>query len=287
MNTPYGQLPKPAADKPADLQLLIDTITAGIKPQRNPDQDGAHFVVVPQGYHVEDLPLLEEPPRPTSTVKLRDASSFITYWKDHAGPASRIYATLTPAVFLAVLDDYHPTDSENSGNPPPEAQGNHRQFRAEFKVPASREWETWTAANRKHMSQLGFAEFLQDNLPDVVEPSGADLLEMSLNFEAAQSGNFVASHRLQDGSHNLQWKADNNASGSIKLPELIKLRIPVFEKTEPVDVEARLRYRIKQDALAIWYELVRPHRVLDAAFRITWERIENDCSTTILHGTPE
>ena len=55
-------------------------------------------------------------------------------------------------------------------------------------MPPSREWLLWNKAHRQHMSQLSFAEFLQDNLPDVISPDGADLLDMSLKFEASQSG---------------------------------------------------------------------------------------------------
>lgn len=253
------------------------------QPRQNPEPHGAAYTVVPPGYEVAELPRLGQPLHPKGMVKLRDAASFIQYVNDHANSDSRIFATLDPARFLAVFDEFLCDPDYALGM---EGQANWREFRAEFAVPPSREWLLWNAANRKHMSQLGFAEFLQDNLPDVVQPSGAELLEVSLQFEASQSGQFISAQRLQDGSHNLVWKADNSGD-TVKLPEFIRLAIPVFENEAPRDIDARLRYRVKDGVLAIWFELVRPHKVLEAAFRQTWDRIKAETKCVILLGTPE
>jgi uncharacterized protein YfdQ (DUF2303 family) len=280
----YDRTTTPATQPAAgDMRTLIDTLAALGKPQKNPDADGQHYVVAPQGFEVTPLPVEMVPARPRGTVKLRDAASFIGYFNAHKVARSTIYASLEPATFLAVFDDFDHSGAVGDVVD----QSDWRGFRALFEVPASREWKLWTNANRKHMAQLAFAEFLQDNLPDVMQPAGAELLEMALNFEAAQSGNFIAAQRLQDGSHNLQWKADNNASGSVRLPEHITLRIPVFENEEPREIVARLRYRVPEGRLAIWFELVRPHKVLEEAFRATWARIESEGQTKVLLGSPE
>lgn len=286
--TPTGLQALPA---PGDMRTLIEALAAIGKPQKNPDADGRHYTVVPEGWGCEQLPILDTPQRCHATVKLRDAASFIAYFNDHAVARSRVYGCLDPASFTAVFDDFDVAASkqheDEDKNVEVWQQADWRGFRAELKVPASREWLIWTNANRKHMGQLAFAEFLQDNLPDVAEPTGAALLEMALNFEASSAGAFVATQRLQDGSHNLTWKADNNASGTVKLPEFITLSIPVFENEEPSLLPARLRYRVKDGSLAIWFELVRPHKVLETAFRATWARIEAATGTHILLGSPE
>ena len=276
--------PTPGLPTKGDMHALIEAIVGLGKPHKNPDSDGAHFTLAPAGWEVKALPTHDQPARPAATAKLRDATSFIRYFNDHKVARSRIYAQLDPARFLAVIDDF---DTAEATEASVTDQTDWRGFRAEFSVPPSREWLLWTAANRKHMSQLAFAEFLQDNLPDVIEPEGAALLQMALNFEAAQSGQFIAAQRLQDGSHTLQWKADNNSSGSVKLPEFIKLNIPVFETEQPAEISARLRYRVKDGSLAIWFELVRPHKVLERAFRDTWTRIAEETAGVILLGTPE
>ena len=287
MSNYLNQQQQPAAPKEAQRDLaasnkyLIEVGAALGAPKLNPAVHGEHFAVVPMGYEIAELPVRELPAHPRSTVKLRDAASFIQYVNDHKTPPTRVFAQIDPARFLAVIDEFY-SDSEDAS-----AQANWREFRAEFLVPPSREWRLWTARDRQPMSQLEFAEFLQDNLPDVIKPDGVTLLEAALNFEAAQAGSFVATQRLQNGDHNLQWKAENNAAGTVRLPELLTLSIPVFENEAPRELTARLRYRIKEGRLSIWFELVRPHKLVEAAFRDTWARIAEETGVLLLLGSPE
>lgn len=277
----------PLISNETNVAALLAAGAALGKPFKGLTPDGKPFTIVPEGFTLQTLPEAELPTRPVALAKLRDAASFIRYFKDHACPRSRVYAQLDPAKFLAVFDEFDIQDPGEQFDTA--AQADWRQFRAEFAVPPSREWQTWHAINRKDLGQLSFAEFLQDNLPDVVKPDGAELLDMALNFEAMQGGKVVAVQRLQDGSQNLQFQAEANASGSVKLPPEITLQIPVFENDEPVQLQARLKYRIKRDDGSITFkiELVRPHKVLEQAFRRTWARIESEAGAVILLGSPE
>lgn len=259
---------------------LLAAGAAVSQPRTDPQPHGRTFVVVPLDHHVEYLSESPIPNHPKGLVKLRDAASFIRYYIDHATSDSRVFCTQDPARFLAVFDEFL-ADEELVSD-----QANWREFRADFTVPASREWLLWNASNRKAMNQKEFAEFLQDNLPDITVPSGAELYEIALNFEAQQSGSFISSQRLQDGSHNMTFRADNSG-GTVRLPEYIALQIPVFENEAPRDLRARLRYRAKDQALTLWYELERPHKVLEAAFLETRERIASETQTVPLMGTPE
>lgn len=270
-----------------DLGQALAAGAAIANPRKNPGMDGEHFVVVPDGFKVRPLPSLEIPKRPKGLVRLRDAASFTRYFNEHKVPRSRIYALLQPAKFLAVFDDFEGSMRGETLDIDVDSQADWREFRAVFDVPASTEWTTWTGAHKKAMTQTEFAEFLLDNMPDVVKPSGSELYDAALSFEASTSGSFVATQRLQDGSHNLQWKADNNSAGTVKLPEFIGLSIPVFENEAPVPIDARLRYRVTNGSLKIWFELVRPHKVLEQAFRDVWARIETGAGVAILLGSPE
>ncbi|SOE85647.1 Uncharacterized conserved protein YfdQ, DUF2303 family [Burkholderia sp. YR290] len=262
--------------------LAAGTSLAGA--QKSPLQDGKPFVVVPEGYTA--LPLTEvfdNPARASGVVKLRDATSFVNYFNRQKRPESLIYASLDPAKILGVIDDHRAYNAEGSRD-----GANWRGYRVEFPVPASREWKVWTGKDRKTLDQLEFAELIEDNLPDIVTPDGSTMLSVALNFEASKEGNFVSAARLQDGSTNFVWKEDVNATGNkIAMPSQITLEIPVFENGQPSPVEARIKYRVKDGALTIWYELVRPHKVLEAAFRAIWSQIEEQTSTTILLGSPE
>jgi uncharacterized protein YfdQ (DUF2303 family) len=273
---------QPVAPAAGDVRALLKAGTALAEPKKNPEPDGRPFVVLPEGFAVQALPVKGFPDRAAGLVKLRDAASLIQYVDDHKGATTRIYATLEPACFLAVFDDFLPGAGVDLAS-----AANWRQWRAQFLVPHSREWQIWNKHHKVQLSQLQFGEFLQDNLPDVVSPDGATLLEMSLNFEASQNGAFRSVQRLHDGSHNMLWAAENNASGSVKLPPEITVSIPVFENDVRHTLTARLRHRVNDGKLALWYELVRPHKVLEQAFMGTWEKVKVATGVSILLGSPE
>jgi uncharacterized protein YfdQ (DUF2303 family) len=263
--------------------LAAGTSLAG--PQKSPLNDGVPFVVVPDGYRVEHIFERDDSPaRAIGVVKLRDATSFVTYFNRQKRAESLIYASLDPAKILGVIDDHRAYGSEFTN----EDGANWRAYRVEFAVPASREWKTWTGRDRQPMTQLELAELIEDNLPDIVSPDGSTMLSVALNFEASKEGNFVSATRLQDGSTNFVWKEDVNATGNkIAMPSQITLSIPVFENGAPYSVDARIKYRVQNGTLKIWYELVRPHKVLEEAFRAIWSQIEEQTETRILLGSPE
>lgn len=259
--------------------------TASADPKKSPLADGVPFVVVPDGYKVEHIFERESnPARAIGVVKLRDANSFVTYFNRQMRPESLIYASLDPAKILGVIDDHRAFDTEFEN----EDGANWRAYRVEFAVPASREWKTWTAKDRQALDQLTFAELIEDNLPDIVTPDGSTMLSIALNFEASKEGNFVSASRLQDGSTTFVWKEDINATGNkIAMPSQITLKVPVFENGSAYPIEARIKYRVKDGTLKIWYELVRPHKVLELAFREIWTQIEDQTNLKILLGSPE
>jgi uncharacterized protein YfdQ (DUF2303 family) len=268
-----------------DVAALLAAGVSLAEPIKSPLPDGKPFVIVPEGFRTQTLDdVFESPARAAGTVKLRDATSFIEYFNRQKRPESLIYASLDPARILGVIDDhraYGSLQDEHDG-------ANWRAYRVEFPVPASREWKTWTGKDRQPMGQLELAELIEDNLPDITSPDGSTMLSVALNFEASKEGNFVSAARLQDGSTNFVWREDVNATGNkIAMPSQITLSIPVFENGAPYSIDARIKYRIKDGVLKIWYELIRPHKVLEAAFRAAWAQIEEQTATKILLGTPE
>jgi uncharacterized protein YfdQ (DUF2303 family) len=251
--------------------------------QKSPLPDGKPYVLVPPGYTVTTVTdTFKEPARVKGTVKLRDSASFTAYFNRQKRPESLIYASLNPARILGVIDDHLAAEVMSNG-------ANWREYRVEFAVPPSREWKTWTEKDRTKLDQLEFAALIEDNLPDIVTPDGSTMLTVALNFEASKDASFVSAARLSDGSTTFVWKEDVNATAGnkITMPTVMFLSIPVFENGEPYPIEARIKYRVNNAKLHIWYELVRPHKVLEVAFRAIWSQIEKETGTTILLGSPE
>lgn len=224
----------------------------------------------------------EHPARKKGTVKLSDEASFLEYWGRQKSVTSAIYGSLDPAQFLAVFDDY--------GQSP-----EYREQRALYKLEHSREYQSWKGRDRQPFdSNDKFALWIEDQLPDFIYPTGAAMMEIALNMRVHQNAAFSNAVRLQDGNTEFAFTNQVEASsqvnnGKIQIPESFKLKIPVWAGLEakPYEFEARFRYRLQSGKLHIWYELIRPHKVVEQAFSDMLKSIEAEAKTKVIFGTPE
>lgn len=119
----------------------------------------------------------------------------------------------------------------------------------------------------------------------MVDPPSGALLEMALNFRSVEDGSLVSVQRLENGSSTFSIRSETKVAEGIVVPDYIRISIPVFENGPTYGLGARFRYRTKP-GLVFWYELDRPHKVLEAAFKETWEKIAEETNGVILLGSP-
>lgn len=201
-----------------------------------------------------------------AVVTLHTAAAFIGYVNRFKDSGSVVFADLGNRKFEAVLD-YHAASAQD------ESGGGARwgKHRVAFEAETTTEWDEWTSSHGVKMNQVDFARFIEDRIPNIGEPAGADLLEMCLKFEAKKDAAFKSFVRLADGQHQLTYEevitgSTGAQNGSMKIPNSFTVVIEPFQGVGQKAVEARFRYRINQGTLALWYELVRPDDVLEAAF---------------------
>lgn len=262
-----------------DFQSAYD---AGILASPMRTIDGHHFVVVPEGARVEDIEKFQpEPSRRRGTNTVRDTASFIRMVNEDADPdglCSRIYGTIQPPSFTAVLND-------NVG-----VVAGWRDDRIHYSCPLSVEWKTWTERSGKPMSQEQFAQFIEDNLPDIAQPPAAEMLEISRTLEAKKKVNFASGIRLSNGQNELTYEETISGTagrGKFVVPEEFTVGIPVLENGARYAVTARLRYRIGDGGkLTMWFELLRPHKIVEDAVAAVWNEIEAGTEMTIINGAP-
>lgn len=239
--------------------------------------DSVPYVVLPPRYEVHELETtLAAPLRKRGVVHLRDAASFIRVVAEQGTPNTKLYGVITPAPsFQAIFDDH--------GDEP-----GWREHRASYDCPLSVEWKKWDDHDGRGMTQEAFAQFIEDNAPDCVAPPAAEMMEIARTLQAKKKVNFASSVRLQTGQTELTYEEtiDGTAGkGKLPLPETFQLGIPVLEGGPRYAVEARLRFRIgERGALSMWYDIVRPHKIVEAAVRDVWKQIEEGTGLTILHG---
>lgn len=235
-------------------------------------------IALPDHFKVHCLEsFLPHPTRPRGVVTLRTTESFIDFVRAHQCAGTSLYMDDgDKPSFLAVFND-HLKDLPG-----------WRDFRASYSLPLAREWVTWTSSHGRAMAQDTFAAFIEDNLPDVVDPPGADMLTISRTLEAKKSLEFKSAVRLADGAQELTFVEDimgTAGKGAIKIPETFSLGIPVFNGGQAYRVTARLRYRIANGKLSLWYELLRAHKVLEDALQSARERIETEVAMRAFVGS--
>jgi uncharacterized protein YfdQ (DUF2303 family) len=234
-----------------------------------PAADGCSipFVVVPNGYSVQPIDALyARPNRNKGNTELLDQLSFVEFVKEHHRPASRLYG-MPPAIrdnglilapkFRAIFNDS--TDEVTAW----------RDHTATWTCPLSPEWIRWAGNNSKPMEQKDFAQFIEDNLPDIATPTAADMLDLSRTLEAKKGVNFASSTRLSNGETQLKYEESIEGTargGQLQIPDMFTLGIPVLLGGQGYAVQARFRYRIEGSKLKLWYELVRPHKIIEAVF---------------------
>jgi uncharacterized protein YfdQ (DUF2303 family) len=258
------------------IDSIKNLATSGIKPAYLDEEASIPYVVIPQGYKVEGLGGLvyhkfnQHPHRKAQTVTLNTPGSFAGYFADQKQDHSRIFGNVDTAQFTAIID-YHE---------PGEGPANWCEHRAILTLRHSREWKIWTAASGKKMSQVEMAEFLEDNSIDIVNPSGAAMLEIASTLQARSEVAFESATRLQDGQTQFTYREEikgTAGAGKMSVPDSFTIKVSVFDGMPPVEIVARLRYRISSSKLVIWFDLLRADRMRDTAFQEVADYIVETC----------
>jgi len=268
-----------ATESISDVQAAL-AAGAALGDPRTPvaDAKAGFFTVVPKDYEVKSLgEFLPRPLRIAQNVLLHDADSLIAYVKEYAKPGTHIFFDAPQEQFVAVLD-YH----EKPETP------NWCEHTAVFHPRRSVEFTTWMNQNRKPLTQVEFARFLEENLPDIVEPNSAELLQVALTFEAKKSVEFSSGMRLANGQ--LQFAYDELVrgtaqKGTIEIPEQFTLGIAIHVNGPAYRIPVRLRWRLQEGKVSFWYEMVRPHRFIEDALKEIRERVAKETGIQILAGT--
>lgn len=267
----------------------FDKIAALVEAAADPKwPDGAThpYVIIPEGHQVANLKDLffnefrEHPQRKTGNVQVQQVASFTEYWGLYADEDSRAFADPATGSVLAILD-YHHASSERTAR-----WGKHRVTLALTKTD---EWKTWKAQDGKPQTQGDFADFLEDNAPDIIEPNAATFIEAARDLRAKSEVNFQSAQVAKDGSINFAYQEETKGSfgkANMEIPERFTIAIPVFDGMDKVKIQARLRYRINGGKLSMWYSLHRADYHEREAFRLVVNQIEEKTGQHVFIGEP-
>lgn len=240
-----------------------------------------HFIAVPNDFKLESLSRFQhadQPARKKISVTFFDVASFVQYYNNFCDQHSQIFANPDTLTFNAVID-YH---EMGDGRP------RWLDHRATMTCKTSREWNTWFGSNNKSMEQTEFALFLEDNVPSIIKPSGAAMLDAARSLKARKDVEFSSDVNLANGQiqfHYHETIQGRIGGGEIEVPESFTLRFPVFWNGPTHEIVARLRWRIGSDKkLSFWYTLVQAKKILEDGFIETIAAVGRDTKTTVLLG---
>lgn len=277
-------------------EALAKVIAENIKPQVI-DHEGKQFLVHPKNAEVTDLKELVEkyqpaPDRRVGLFQLGRTASLIDFANRYKGPDSIILAegnvTKTSIEALVkVIFNAHPQGIDQT-------LAGHGDFLAEYRLPVSKELNSWLANNGKIMGQGDFALFIEDHVIDMADPLFSDLaqdlervlagrgadpitmLELSRGLEVRVNEQVKNQGRLQTGETQLVYSVEHaGTDGSpLKVPSWFLINVPVFEGDAQHIIPVRLRYRVKEGKVTWAYELFRIERTFDQAFADTLNVIQ-------------
>lgn len=206
--------------------------------------------------------ILTEPRGCRGEVTIYDPADFCSYVTRLLSAGTTLWADPEGHRVSAVFDDHE--DGDTPG---------WRRHRAIYRARVDEEWAAWAEKNGKLGSQEWFAEFVEDHAAAVITPDSATMLEIATSFQARRNASFERGTRLQSGDVQLRWVETTTATagskGHVEIPDRFTVRIAPYLGVTPVDLEARLRWRIRDGHLAIGYALHRP----DVAQREAFDRI--------------
>lgn len=295
--------------EPSDVKTVIDTVKDLNKPQlialpKIDPRTGA-VIAVPSGMTLADAmpflqPKLERPERRQGTATVTTIASFIEHAKRFKDEHSAIFAddSREKPSLTAVLD-YH--EQTAAGQP---RFGTHRTT---YSFPIATEWTFWTA-KRDGLAQGEFAALVEDHMLDVVdlaligEKTREDLVELGIVPASRQ--------RLRELARGLSVHVDskvtqqiNRATGeatlafqethqdeageSVKVPGGFVVGIPVFRGGPRYQLIAKLRYRVRSQAVVWSIELFGADKAFVDAFEEACTKATTDTGLPLFFGRPE
>lgn len=189
----------------------------------------------------------------------------------------------------------------------------HGKHRSTFAFPLSDEWKAWNKANSVVMAMGQFALFLEDRIGDIalagdefpedvarfVKVNGgvdsiadyATLIELARGLKVYEQANVEEATNLSSGEGHIRFSIEHEtrgrSGGTIKVPTIFFIAIPIFNKGAFYRIAARLRYRKTAEGVKFWFDLYRADRSFDHAFAEVVARVDAETPAAVLFGAPE
>lgn len=244
-------MPLPTIDDVGAVDAIANLAAAAIGP--SPLGGGGYLVTLPPGYKAECVNTQQYQPQPArayGTFEFLDPSAWALYVRTHKTESTRVQ--LSPGEVLGACFNDH---SASAGP-------GWRDYVAQVPLLIHSEWRAWMHADELKMTQVEWAEFLEEHIPSVAQPDAAMLFSATKNLRAHSSAEFASQITLSNGQVRLTYseemEAGGGAHGDIRLPEELVLALSCYQDfLAPQPVRALFRWRIEKGRATFWFKLNR------------------------------
>lgn len=130
----------------------------------------------------------------------------------------------------------------------------------------SHQFKRWMANDNKKMSQEAFGNFLDENVTDILNPSGADVVTFATQLEVTRTERFKSATNLANGEVSFTFTNESSGDSTVKFPTEMTLSLPLWINGERIAIKAKLYYRVIQGELNFWYKLMMIEETIDHLF---------------------
>lgn len=254
-------------------------------------------------------PYMKNPERKKGTLYIQSSQSFIDVVNRFKYENSALFLNKQNNRLEAVFDYNKPSGGEAMF-------GEHRAI---YDFPLSEQWQRWTQKSGEAMSQMEFAEFLSDNIVDVLpalpreaqdgeseaDANLRDLIESiggkcagpaeirnvanGIEFNAEQK--VIQGYNLDTGETQITYEERHtpgkNMGASVKVPNMFLIGIPVFEDGGIYRLPVRLKYRLRSGAISWSFEIYREEKAIKDALVGAANEVKEGTGLPLYFGTPE
>jgi uncharacterized protein YfdQ (DUF2303 family) len=252
--------------------------------------------VAPKLIHENDIPILVTTSRQkhTSLEHLNDhplrcrASVYLTTLADHVAyiKAQRDHEDNTVLFAERERLRFHTLINYHA------AQASWLDHSLTTTLTLSKQLQTWITKAGVWMPQEQFAEFLDENLNDITNPTPAAVLDFVECLQCTRKEAFRSAFNQTTGEVQFVWEKTNATDEKTSIVREFSLGIPVWHRGECVKIAARLHHRIKEQeggkaGVNFRFKLEHIDRIQDTLWDEALTKLRTDlkAEATIYEGT--
>ena len=239
------------------------------------DMTRRHVALLPPGWKAESLAGMLPPPAPSyreAKVLCHTVDALVGYVARHRTGATSVWMDEPNARVVAVLDD---------GT---EAAPGRRVHTACYAAELAPEFVEWVALTKAPVGQAALIAFIEDHDRHFVEPTGARMRTIANQLEVKKGVSFKNVEREDSAAADvsLVYETQTTELQSVKCPQSLRIRIPVFRQGAVYEIECRLRFDLQEGRLLFHLRMPEQAKIREMA----WSQVAAELRERLAAGEP-